>query len=74
MMGSAIKFNISGDSVNGISPIETTIPSPNTSNGFGIINCLTIQKITANILYILIALSSYFKQRQPSHNPEQPYQ
>ena len=39
-MGSAIQFNISGVSVNGTSPIETTIPSPNTSNGLGITNCL----------------------------------
>ena len=40
MMGSAIQFNISGVSVKGASPNETAMPSPNTSNGLGIANCL----------------------------------
>jgi hypothetical protein len=40
MMGSAIQFNISGGTVNAISPNETAMPSPNTSNGLDIANCL----------------------------------
>ena len=57
MIGSAIQFNISGVNVTGASPNEIIIPSPNTSNGLGIANCLISQKIVASVVYNFILIN-----------------